>query len=86
MAVKALVYISGVAPETDDTYKLNLKIWSGVNFAEVPNDVFFEPTTLSATVNSSVKGFAEGYIQEEWDVEFNAMFDSVKLINPVSLL
>lgn len=86
MAVKALAFISGPAPETDDTYKLNVKIWSGVNYAEVPNDVFFEPTTSSAAVNASIKGFVEDYIQDQWSVEFNPLLDSVKLINPVSLI
>ena len=86
MAVKALAFISGPAPESDGTYKLNIKIWSGANYAEVPNDVFFEPTTASTTVNNSIKGFVEGFIQSEWNVDFNQLIDSVKLINPVSLL
>lgn len=85
MAIKGLVWIQGVAPETDGTYKLAVKMWSGPNYAEQPNDTFFASTTASATVNAALKAFTKDYMTTNWEVEFG-MLDDVKLINPVSLL
>lgn len=87
MAVKAMFAVNGFEPESDGTYRVNMHIWSGAHHTpSVTNDAYFTPTTLAATVNASLQGFVEGYIQSEWEVSFNQLMDSVKMLNPISLL
>jgi hypothetical protein len=87
MAVKALFAVTGYEPETDGTWRAYLHIWSGANsVVNQINDSYFSGTTLASTVNAALHGFVEGYIQAEWSVEFNPLTDSVKMLNPVSLV
>lgn len=87
MAVKALFSVKSFDPQTDGTWYVRLQIWSGVNSAgDVGNDEAFSSSALSTTVNSSLHTFVEGYIQSQWSVAFNQLLDSVKMLNPVSLV
>lgn len=87
MAVKAMFAVTGFYPDTNGNYRCLLHIWQGDVHAEgVVNDVDFSTSTLSATINAALKGFVEGYIQSTWGVVFNTLLDSVKLLNPVSLV
>jgi hypothetical protein len=86
MAVKALCAVVGVEPDANLTYKVKLNIWDNANNVVVVNDAAFPSSSLASTVNASLRDFVEAYIQEEWAVEFNPLTDSVKLVNPISLL
>lgn len=87
MAIKAMFAVERFEPNVNGVYRVYLHIWQGDVHAEhVINDVDFSPATLSTTVNASLKGFVEGYIQDVWSVAFNPLLDSVKMLNPVSLL
>lgn len=87
MAVKALFSIRGYEPETDGTWRVRLDIWtSSQNATNVLNDTFFQANALASAVNANLHTFVEGYIQAEWDESFNPLLDSVRMLNPVSLV
>jgi len=87
MAVKAVFAIEQFEPQSDGSYYTRLMIFSGANNSEnVQNDQAFAPTALASTVNAALHGFVEEYIQSEWEVDFNPLLDSVKMLNPVSLV
>jgi len=87
MAVKALFQIMVCEPQTVNAWRLRLNIWAGYNSAvNVLNDEDFALGALSTTINASLRNFVEDYIQDQWDVPFNPLLDSVKCVNPVSLL
>jgi len=86
MATKALFAISGYEP-SGDVYRCRLDIWTSQNNAvNVLNDTDFDANTLATSVNASLHGFVEGYIQDQWSEEFNPLVDHVKMLNPVSLV
>ena len=86
MAVKALGYITNVEPETDNSYRFRLFIWSAEQSAvNVPNDEYFASGALSATINNSLVAFIRAYAETTWSIEFG-MSDTAKLVNPVALL
>ena len=86
MAVKALFAVTSYEPQTDGTWYVKLQIWSGVNTAaNVQNDEPFSSGALATTVNSSLRTFVENYIQDAWEVSFNPLLDSVRMLNPVGL-
>lgn len=87
MAIKALFAIREFLPETDGSWRVTMDIWSGSNSAQgEPNDEYFAMGALATTVNASLHTYVESYIQSQWSVSFNPLTDSVKMLNPVSLL
>ena len=87
MAIKAMFEIQGFQPEAGLEYRAVLHIWDAThNVTSLVNAEYFQATASSAAVNSSLKSFVEDYIQSEWGVSYNQVTDSVKLLNPVSLL
>jgi hypothetical protein len=86
MAVKAIFAIKSFEPEGDLTYRANVQIWvNGHDVPSVINTTFFSPTDTSAAVNMSLNNFVQAYAEDNWNVTFG-MLDTVKCLNPVSLL
>jgi len=85
--VKALFAVTGFDTQSDGTWRPFLQIWQGPNNGfNVTPDVFFNENTLATTVNATCHAFVEQYIQYTWGVQFNPLFDRVRMLNPVSLV
>jgi hypothetical protein len=88
MAVKAMFAIERFIPDSvAGNYRIRVNIWSGPNnIGDLDSGEEFTPTQVSTTVNDALHTFVENWIQDNWSVSFNPLVDSVKCLNPVSLL
>lgn len=86
MAIKATVAITGFEPQSDNTYRINLRVWSGAQTALVLCETYFPISAISLTVNNGIKTFVTDYILDAWGIIVTPIVDSIQIVNPISLL
>jgi len=87
MAVKAYAMIQGFEPQSNGELKFSLIVSTanGSNIALATTDAV-NPELSGALINGAIKAYVQNYAENEWDVEFTPIVDSVLLVNGVNVV
>lgn len=87
MAVKATVYIEGVVPHDDMRFTPRVTIKVGGSEPEVLEiETKLDPSATSGERNLAILQFVQRIIVERYRVQYDALLDSVIIVNPFGVV